>query len=59
MTPAGGMNDLSLKPNALKKILANRFIRLETAHKVAENSSTAHDQFRPSWSSSGRRSPRV
>ncbi|KER20316.1 hypothetical protein T265_11099 [Opisthorchis viverrini] len=35
------------------------FIR-ETTHKVAENSSTAHDQFRPSSSgSSGRRSPRV
>ncbi|KAG5454382.1 hypothetical protein CSKR_107237 [Clonorchis sinensis] len=29
------------------------------AHKVAENSSTAHDRFRPSWGSSGRRSPRV
>ncbi|KAG5442396.1 hypothetical protein CSKR_103633 [Clonorchis sinensis] len=26
---------------------------------VAENSSTAHDRFRPSWSSSGRRSLRV
>ncbi|KER30240.1 hypothetical protein T265_03295 [Opisthorchis viverrini] len=26
---------------------------------VAENSSTAHDWFRPSWGSSGRRSPRV
>ncbi|KER24934.1 hypothetical protein T265_07499 [Opisthorchis viverrini] len=31
----------------------------ETTHKFAENSSTAHDRFRPSWSSSGRRSPRV
>ncbi|KER33569.1 hypothetical protein T265_00668 [Opisthorchis viverrini] len=30
-----------------------------TAHNVAENSSTAHDRFRPSWVSSGRRSPRV
>ncbi|KER28417.1 hypothetical protein T265_04730 [Opisthorchis viverrini] len=30
-----------------------------TAHKVAENFSTAHDQFRPSWGSSGKRSPRV
>ncbi|KAG5448124.1 hypothetical protein CSKR_106376 [Clonorchis sinensis] len=29
------------------------------AHQVAENSSTAHDWFRPSWGSSGRRSPRV
>ncbi|KAG5448032.1 hypothetical protein CSKR_106597 [Clonorchis sinensis] len=27
--------------------------------KVAENSLTAHDRFRPSWGSSGRRSPRV
>ncbi|KER24116.1 hypothetical protein T265_08157 [Opisthorchis viverrini] len=24
----------------------------ETTHKVAENSSTAHDRFRPSWGSS-------
>ncbi|KAG5444612.1 hypothetical protein CSKR_100713 [Clonorchis sinensis] len=30
-----------------------------TTHKVAENSSTAHDRSRPSWGSSGRRSPRV
>ncbi|KAG5452392.1 hypothetical protein CSKR_100797 [Clonorchis sinensis] len=29
------------------------------AHQVAENSSTAHDRFCPSWGSSGRRSPRV
>ncbi|KER34201.1 hypothetical protein T265_00064 [Opisthorchis viverrini] len=28
-------------------------------HRVAKNSSTAHDRFRPSWGSSGRRSPRV
>ncbi|KER27501.1 hypothetical protein T265_05462 [Opisthorchis viverrini] len=27
----------------------------ETTHKVAENSWTAHDRFRPSWNSSGRR----
>ncbi|KER30907.1 hypothetical protein T265_02722 [Opisthorchis viverrini] len=31
----------------------------ETTHKVAENSSTAHDRFRSSWGSSGRCSPRV
>ncbi|KER25184.1 hypothetical protein T265_07289 [Opisthorchis viverrini] len=31
----------------------------ETTHKVAENSSTAQDRFRPSWHSSGRRSARV
>ncbi|KAG5450275.1 hypothetical protein CSKR_103122 [Clonorchis sinensis] len=30
-----------------------------TTRKVAENSSTAHDRFRPSWGSSGRRSARV
>ncbi|KER29030.1 hypothetical protein T265_04219 [Opisthorchis viverrini] len=30
----------------------------ETTHKVAENSSTAHDRFRPSWGSSDRHSPR-
>ncbi|KER21493.1 hypothetical protein T265_15082, partial [Opisthorchis viverrini] len=32
----------------------------KTTHKVVENSSTAHDRFRPSaWGSSGRRRPRV
>ncbi|KER29255.1 hypothetical protein T265_13412, partial [Opisthorchis viverrini] len=31
----------------------------ETTHEVAENSSTAHDRFRPSWGSSDRRGPRV
>ncbi|KER21291.1 hypothetical protein T265_15125, partial [Opisthorchis viverrini] len=31
----------------------------ETAHKVAANSSTTRDRFRPSWCSSGRHSPRV
>ncbi|KAG5451447.1 hypothetical protein CSKR_107634, partial [Clonorchis sinensis] len=31
----------------------------ETTHKVAENSSTAHDRFRPSWGSSSRRGPRI
>ncbi|KER25289.1 hypothetical protein T265_07229 [Opisthorchis viverrini] len=31
----------------------------ETTHKVAGNSSTAHDRFRPSWGSSGRHSRRV
>ncbi|KER26182.1 hypothetical protein T265_06533 [Opisthorchis viverrini] len=30
-----------------------------TTHKVDENLSTAHDRFRPSWSSLGTRSPRV
>ncbi|KAG5452416.1 hypothetical protein CSKR_107116 [Clonorchis sinensis] len=30
----------------------------ETTHKVAENSSTAHERFRPSWGSSRSRSPR-
>ncbi|KER23871.1 LOW QUALITY PROTEIN: hypothetical protein T265_14538 [Opisthorchis viverrini] len=30
-----------------------------TIHKIAENSSTAHDWFRPSWGSADRRSPRV
>ncbi|KAG5449371.1 hypothetical protein CSKR_101183 [Clonorchis sinensis] len=30
-----------------------------TTHKVAENSSTAHHRFRPSWRSSGRHSPQV
>ncbi|KAG5452439.1 hypothetical protein CSKR_112867 [Clonorchis sinensis] len=31
----------------------------DIAMHVAENSSTAHDRFRPSWGSSGRRSPQV
>ncbi|KER29032.1 hypothetical protein T265_04220 [Opisthorchis viverrini] len=31
----------------------------ETTHKIAENSSIAHDRFRPSWGSSGGLSPRV
>ncbi|KER27808.1 hypothetical protein T265_13728, partial [Opisthorchis viverrini] len=31
----------------------------ETTHKVAKDSSTVHDRFRPSWGSSGRCSPRV
>ncbi|KAG5449973.1 hypothetical protein CSKR_109893 [Clonorchis sinensis] len=31
----------------------------ETTHRFTENSSTAHDRFRPSWDSSGRRDPRV
>ncbi|KER19918.1 hypothetical protein T265_11422 [Opisthorchis viverrini] len=35
-------------------------IRVKAAlYFVVENSSTAHDQFHPSWGSSGRRSPRV
>ncbi|KER27573.1 hypothetical protein T265_05392 [Opisthorchis viverrini] len=29
-----------------------RFLIKETTHKVAENSLTAHDRFRPSWDSS-------
>ncbi|KAG5450406.1 hypothetical protein CSKR_107948 [Clonorchis sinensis] len=32
---------------------------LETAGAIVENSSTAHDRFRPSWNSSGKRSPRI
>ncbi|KER31349.1 hypothetical protein T265_13000, partial [Opisthorchis viverrini] len=34
-----------------------RFIK-ETTHKVAENSSTAHDRFRPSWGSPDERNSR-
>ncbi|KAG5451677.1 DNA repair and recombination protein rad54b [Clonorchis sinensis] len=34
-------------------------MRPELTSKIAENSSNAHDRFRPSWGSSGRRSPRV
>ncbi|KER32812.1 hypothetical protein T265_01110 [Opisthorchis viverrini] len=41
-----------------KRKRAPFFIK-ETTHKVAETSSTAHDRFRPSWGSPGRRSPRV
>ncbi|KER31368.1 hypothetical protein T265_02415 [Opisthorchis viverrini] len=40
------------------EILQYIFIK-ETTHKFAENSSTAHGQLRPSWGSSGGRSPRV
>ncbi|KAG5443134.1 Dynein light chain 1, cytoplasmic [Clonorchis sinensis] len=32
---------------------------VEFDHPVVENSSTAHDRFRPSWDSSGKLSPRV
>ncbi|KAG5446781.1 hypothetical protein CSKR_105550 [Clonorchis sinensis] len=32
---------------------------IDVMHKVAENSPTTHDRFRPSWGSSGRCSPRV
>ncbi|KAG5442220.1 hypothetical protein CSKR_100194 [Clonorchis sinensis] len=40
--------------------MAARHRKSETAHKIAENASIAHDRFRPSSSgSSGRRSPRV
>ncbi|KAG5454039.1 hypothetical protein CSKR_102045 [Clonorchis sinensis] len=49
-------------------LLCNRLPHITTAFSiysqkikfiVAENPSTAHDRFRPSWGSSGRRSPRV
>ncbi|KER31742.1 hypothetical protein T265_12926, partial [Opisthorchis viverrini] len=40
------------------KILQYIFIK-ETIHKLAENSSTAYNQFRLSWDSPGRHSPRV
>ncbi|KER21199.1 hypothetical protein T265_15148, partial [Opisthorchis viverrini] len=33
--------------------------RYSRHRSVAEDSSTAHDRFRPSWGSSGRRGPRV
>ncbi|KAG5454519.1 hypothetical protein CSKR_104873 [Clonorchis sinensis] len=39
--------------------IAIHVYKLCTTHKNAENYSTAHDRFRPSWGSSGRRSPRV
>ncbi|KER24443.1 hypothetical protein T265_07873 [Opisthorchis viverrini] len=41
-----------------KDLLEGKLNVKETTHKVAENSSTAHDRFRPSWGSSARRSPR-
>ncbi|KER21204.1 hypothetical protein T265_10414 [Opisthorchis viverrini] len=45
---------VSITPNQ------RRFFPIKkTTHKVAENSWTAHDRFRPSWGSSGGRSPRV
>ncbi|KER22257.1 hypothetical protein T265_09619 [Opisthorchis viverrini] len=39
--------------------ITSGFFMKETTHEVAENSSTAHDRFRPSWGSSVRRSPLV
>ncbi|KER21641.1 hypothetical protein T265_10085 [Opisthorchis viverrini] len=52
-----------VKPNCTKSAKYTHLhyvIINETTHKVAENSPTAHDRFRPSASgSSGRRSPRV
>ncbi|KAG5451073.1 hypothetical protein CSKR_105579, partial [Clonorchis sinensis] len=36
----------------------SEFIQEQSKRNVAETSSTAHDRFRPSWGSSGRRSPR-
>ncbi|KAG5450770.1 hypothetical protein CSKR_101375 [Clonorchis sinensis] len=43
-----------------KGVMAERFNLLkETTHKVSESSPTTHNRFRPSRSSSGRRSPRV
>ncbi|KER27514.1 hypothetical protein T265_05473 [Opisthorchis viverrini] len=36
--------------------MTKRTNRDYTPYKVAENSPTVHDQFRPFWSSSGRRS---
>ncbi|KAG5446464.1 hypothetical protein CSKR_105821, partial [Clonorchis sinensis] len=36
-----------------------RSVHSRSTHLVAENSSAAHDWFRPSWGSSARRSPRV
>ncbi|KER29782.1 hypothetical protein T265_03691 [Opisthorchis viverrini] len=52
----GGPSHVS--SGAIFEISQYIFIK-ETTHKVAENSSTAHDRFHPSWGSSDRRSPRV
>ncbi|KER31599.1 hypothetical protein T265_02235 [Opisthorchis viverrini] len=45
--------------SSLVKLQIHTILVKETTHKVAENSATAHDRFRPSWGSSGKRSPRV
>ncbi|KER33858.1 hypothetical protein T265_00305 [Opisthorchis viverrini] len=48
-----------LKVCCIDKLPLHPFFIKETTHKVAENSSTADDRFRPSWGSSGGRSSRV
>ncbi|KAG5445492.1 hypothetical protein CSKR_100980 [Clonorchis sinensis] len=48
--PSGGMTTRHTKGVTAERFFIERF---------AENSSTAHDRFRTSWGSSGRRSPRV
>ncbi|KER23644.1 hypothetical protein T265_08500 [Opisthorchis viverrini] len=51
--------DQSVLSTTLAQQVYGEFSIKETIHKVAENSSTAHDRFRPSWGSSGRCSPQV
>ncbi|KAG5441231.1 hypothetical protein CSKR_102444 [Clonorchis sinensis] len=55
-TTAEAFVNLNLAEVTLYK---HHLIIKNTTHKVAENSLTTHDRFRSSWSSSGRRSPRV
>ncbi|KAG5454843.1 hypothetical protein CSKR_112863 [Clonorchis sinensis] len=50
--------DVSRQLNDIRDIALHVYSQ-STTHKAAENSSTAHHQVRPSWGSSGRRSPRV
>ncbi|KAG5455111.1 hypothetical protein CSKR_107368 [Clonorchis sinensis] len=55
-----GLGNLAVsQPSYFFRVAWQLSTERETTHKVAENSSTAHDRFRPSWSSSGRRSPRI
>ncbi|KER21524.1 hypothetical protein T265_10170 [Opisthorchis viverrini] len=57
--PSSFLQSVSTSVNL--KVRNNNWLNFtrETTHKVAENSSTAHDRLRPSWGSSGRRNPRV
>ncbi|KER32582.1 hypothetical protein T265_01452 [Opisthorchis viverrini] len=54
------IQDAEKQTREQQKLTTDRLIFIkETTHKVDENSSTTNERFRPSWSSSSRRSPQV
>ncbi|KER20048.1 hypothetical protein T265_11312 [Opisthorchis viverrini] len=62
----GRMSNLPISfPVANERFIARVFeisqyiFMRESTHKVAENTSTAHDRFHTSWGSPGKRSPRA